>query len=475
MTAPGHLVARWSVRDRLRPLALLVLAACVVAAMTAAILRVSDPSLELAIVLPFLALVGVLAFLIPVHTLPSVALVVLALLPTRWLPSGGPFNALPPLAILLVVWILRRVVLGQMPAGVEGARDVRPLAPRFAVWAVAAVLAVWLVLSVVLARGGDTSIGWTTSFLASALLPLLVLDARAEARVLMRTFLVVGAIAGGYMLLEMLLGFSPLYGSGTREFEFSVYRARGAFAHPLFAGAFLTIPAALGIGQWLTTGRRWPLLAGALAAAGVVATVSRGSIAALGVAVGFALIAAPVFIGWRHVRRWFALLVASALAAVVVLTLSPLADRADSIESQLSAGVRERALEVAILAGERFGWAGTGPGTSGVTSRLFDEIVIENSLLQLLISVGIPGLALFLLLFAALAWAAWANRALGVVLALIAYVVAISGFNSIDAVRVMHVLIGFLVILALHASPLDRSPPLEDPVARTRRARRPTP
>ncbi|MEU1971721.1 hypothetical protein ABZ477_08685 [Microbacterium sp. NPDC019599] len=456
MTAKGHLVVRRSARGRLQILGA-VLAALVLAALTtAALLAVAEPSIELAVALPVLAVVGVLAFALPVHTLPALALAVLALVPTRLIPNDGPFNALPPLAILMGIWVFRRFVLGQRPPGDEAPLpDHDRMGPRFAVYATAGLLAVWLGISTVLGGISETTLGWTLSFVVSVLLPLLVFDARAEARLLARVFLVLGAIVGGYLLVEGTLGTSPIYGllvGGGDDFMFSVYRARAAFSHPLFASAFLTIPAALGIGTWLVSGRRWALVCGALAAAGVVMTVSRGAIAAIGVAVGFALLIGPVFIGWKNVTRWLQLLGITVVGGVLVLNFGPLVQRAGSIESQLSAGVRDRAIEVALQASQVSGWLGTGPGTSGVTGRLFDDIIIENSMLQLLISVGIPGLLLFLLLMASLMWQAWVRGNLGIVLAIIAYVVAISGFNSLDAVRAMHVILGFLVIIATHGA-----------------------
>ncbi len=44
---------------------------------------------------------------------------------------------------------------------------------------------------------------------------------------------------------------------------------------------------------------------------------------------------------------------------------------------------------------------------------------------------------------------------------IIAYVVAITGFNSLDAVRNMHVLIGILALLAVHTSDA-RARPISD-------------
>lgn len=458
MTVQGHLVARRSARERPTIVLAVAGAALLVALMSAALLRLVEPSVALVVALPVLAVAGVALFLIPVHTLPAIALAVLALVPTRLIPNDGPFNALPPLALLMGVWVFRRVVLGQRPAADELAlADKERLGPRFAVYGTALLLAGWLLISMLLAGAGDTSLGWTMSFVASVLLPLLVFDARAEARLLARVFLIVGAIIGVYLLVEGTLGWSPLYGSlasiagADREFAFSVYRARAAFSHPLFASAFLTIPAALGIGAWLTSGRRWPLVCGVLAAAGIVATVSRGALAAFGVAMAFALLMGPLFIGWKHITRWLQLLGLTVAGGVLVLNFGPLVERVGSIESQLSAGVRDRAIGVAIEAAQSSGWIGTGPGTSGVTGRLFEDIIIENSMLQLLISIGIPGVLLFVLFIAALMWQAWAHGNLAVVIAFIAYIVAISGFNSLDAVRSMHILLGFLAVLAVHS------------------------
>ena len=428
-----------------------------VAIATLASLRVLDePSLAVAAIIPVLAVMGVGAFVLPVHVLPTVALAILAFVPTRFVPNDGPFTALPALALLLGVWVFRRVILGQ---GEEAGVHRVALGPRLAVYTTGLLFMLWISFSAVMTRS-DTSIGWVTAFAASVLLPLVVWDARREVALLRKTLFVAGAIVGAYALVEMVLESSPVWdavygalGMG-REFGFSVYRARAGFSHTLFLGAFLVIPAALALASWLRTGRGWYLVAGLLSAGGVVATVSRGSIAALGVAAALAAVLVPAF-GGVTLRRWLAYVGLSVVGAVVVLFFSPLAARTQSIESDLSGEVRERAISVAIRAADYSGWMGTGPATSGATSRLFDTIIIENSLLQLLISVGIPGLVMFLAFIAALLWHAGANRDPAVILAIVAYIVAITAFNSIDAVRNMHILIGFLALLALHSGQSD--------------------
>lgn len=460
MALSGYLTAaRPGLPARLRTWAIFALGVAFTGAVTMGLLRVvEEPSFAVALAVPLLAALAVAMFAIPVHMLPSIALAVIALVPTRLVPSSGPFNALPPLAIVMGIWVLRRFVLDHRGPRTALLPPVTKIGPRLAVYATAIMLVVWLLLSTFRAGFGDTSVGWTIAFTASALLPLLIFDAREEVALLRKVLLVVGAIVGANIFIEMMLGTSPIYGllalfaGGERTFGFAVYRARGAFSHPLFAGAFLTIPAMVGIGTWLTTGRRWTLVCGLLAAVGVLGTVSRGSILALGVAAGIAVIVAPFFLGWKNITRWFALLGLGVVGGIAVLNFGPLLERSDSIESQLSAGVRDRAVTVALDAAAYGGWFGTGPGTSGQTGRLFDSIIIENSMLQLLISIGIPGLLLFLAFIGSLIWAAWARGDLGVGLAIIAYVVAITGFNSLDAVRNMHLLIGILALLALHDS-----------------------
>lgn len=436
-------------------------------AVTVGLLRVvEEPSLGVALAIPLLAALGVAMLAIPVQMLPSIVLAVIALVPTRLVPSSGPFNALPPLAIVMGIWVLRRLVLDHKGPRAGQLPSLTKIGPRLAVYATAIMLVTWLLLSAALAGGGETTVGWTLAFTVSALLPLVVFDAREEVALLRNVLLVVGAIVGASIFIEMLLGTSPIYGllalvaGGEQTFGFAVYRARGGFSHPLFAGAFLTIPALVGIGTWLTTGRRGALVCGLLSAIGVLGTVSRGSLLAVGIASGVAVLVAPFFLGWKNIKRWFALVGLAIVGGIGVLNFGPLVDRADSIESQLSAGVRDRAVTVALDAAAYSGWFGTGPGTSGQTGRLFDSIIIENSLLQLLISIGIPGVLLFLAFIASLIWVAWARGDLGVGLAIIAYVVAITGFNSLDAVRNMHVLIGILALLAVHSSDALAKPAL---------------
>jgi hypothetical protein len=474
----AYLVSRGARRPVAPILSVAAIAVVLVAGTTFGLLRfVDEPGPALALALPVLAAGLVFVFVVPVHTLPAIALVVFAIVPTRLIPNDGPFNAIPPIAALMAIWVLRRAILGQAsPVAGGPPRETSSFGARYAVYATAILLLAWIVFGTLRAGGGETSIGWSMSFAVSVLLPLLVFDARREVALLRTALLWCGGFLGAYAMVELALGFSPLYGalsalSGvTREFGFSVYRAQASFPHPLFAGAFLTIPAALGIGDWLAEGRRRDLVLGVLAAGGIVATVSRSAILALAIAAVLGAILTPMLGGRGKGRRLGIYALLGVVGGIAVLNFGPLVERSDSIESQLSAGVRERAVDIAIRASEFSGWMGTGPGTSGITGRQYEDLIIENSLLQLLISVGIPGLLCFLAFIAALVLSAVSHRDIGAAMAICAYLAAISGFNSIDALRNMHVLIGLLALLALNAptrdAPTRAAPPVFVPPAR---------
>lgn len=403
---------------------------------------------------------------VPVRLMPAAALVVFAVFPAQLQPDQGVGNVLRPALLVLYVWVLRRwwstsgsgdpqAVLGPHPAR-------RVFLPHLVTYLAVVLLAVWTAMTLSWSIVPTTSTAWTTVFLASCFLPLLVLDARAEVAAMRTALLWVGAVLGAYAVVEQALRTSPLYGAvysllgaAARE-PWAVYRSEASFGHPLWAGAFFVVPASLGLVSWLQTGRTRDGVLGALAALGVVMTVSRGSLLALGAGLAVGVLLVCFAAARPAAKRLLGVAPLGLIAFAGLSVFQPLAERSGSEESGLSAGVRERAVVVALRAAEQSDWLGTGPATSGVTGRTITDIVIENSLLQLLMSVGLPGLLLFLLVVGAACLAAISRCDLAAAAALVAYVAAITGFNSLDAVRSMHVMIGFLLLLALHGVP---SPP----------------
>lgn len=432
----------------------------------------------LLLVIGFLALSAL--FLVPVHFLPATALAVFALVPPRVLPQDGLFGALPLTTIILVVWAGRRLVLGhgseatgERMSRSSAALRLRARATEHTPFRTSAItfgagFLLWSVFSLVRSSDTGTSTGWLISFTAGALVPLVVPNLRREARALERTWLVLGLCLGAYATVEAAIRFNPVWGTlysvlGLSDSQvWAVYRANASFGHPLFAALFFAVACSIAVGSWLTTRSRWTLAAAVFSGLGLVSTVSRGAMLALAVSLGVAYILALAI---RGVKRWSRFVGAAVLAVVGVIGVfqfDAFTARNDSAEAQLSSGARDLGLWVTLRATELTGGLGSGPGTSGITGRLFDDVVIENSLLQLIISVGFPGLVLFVGLLTSLFLHALSRRAVGIAAGILAYAITISAFNAIDALRPMHLLLGCLIILALGTPSLAIDPPPDD-------------
>lgn len=393
---------------------------------------------------------------VPVHVLPAMALLVFAFFPMQLVPGEGVANVSRPVQLVLYVWVLRRWWRRDREEGDSPFLVRTRFGGRLVALLLGVLLVAWLVVTSARSLTPSTSTAWSAGFIISTFVPLLVLDARREAVALRAALLWSGGILGAYCVLEQLVRSSPVFDAvyaaagASVSSPWAVYRSEASFGHPLFAGAFLTVPAALGISAWVLGSRTRDLVLGSLSAVGVVMTVSRGSILAVGVGLLFTVLAALVLAPRSSPRRVTALVVICAVGLGGLTLFAPLTERAESTESQLSGDVRTQAISVALRVAGQANWLGTGPATSGVSGRTVSDIVIENSLLQLLISVGIPGLLLFLLLFGAASLEALRRRDIAPAAAIVAYLTAITGFNSIDAVRPMHVVLGLLLLLALN-------------------------
>lgn len=417
---------------------------------------------------------GVVLFVVPAHWLPAIAVWVFAFVPARFIPNDGPFRALPALTLIMVIWVFRRVILRQgAPDVLPGEQRYIPPATRLWVYVPAVILVVWLAFSVYESRNANTSVAWSVSFLAALMAPMLVPDCRREGELVRTAFIWAGGTLGAYAFVEQLLGTSPIYGrlfdalGRTVERNWSVYRAFASFSHPLFAAAFFTVPSMLALGKWARTGRFLYLVLAGLAGLGVFATVSRGSIAAVGVGAAVVFVCC-IFDPQIRVRgRMVGFVLLGVVGLVGASGFGPLQERANSLEGELSNGARELGIDVALKAAAHSHWLGSGPGTSGQTARIFDDVVIENSMLQLLISIGIPGLLLLAAILGGVILNALQARDFGAAAAVVALAVAFTGFNAIDAVFYLHLLIGMLVLLGLSATPPPPTDPLAD--ARSRR------
>ncbi|PWD51934.1 hypothetical protein C8046_16060 [Serinibacter arcticus] len=428
-------------------------ALCVLGA-AAAVLLLGDrgamgPGLVVAIA------VGVaLVLALPVHRLPALALLVAVAIPVRVLPDLALLSVLPPAALVVLAWMARRLLDRARGTG----RDAAPTAGS-AVRVLAGLTAGWILLSLLAGDHLQTSVAWTASFGVAVLAPLLVRGVADEARALKRTLIVGGGLAGAYAVLETMLGRNPVIdvvnaalGFGSVQ-HWSVYRAEVTLGHPLAAGTLLAVAGAAGVLEWLARGRPRDGVWGALAVAGTVATVSRGSLLALVVALGVGILVWLVRSRNLSGPRAVALAIALGAAGTLVTTASGLLDRGASAEAAASDAARARGVELAIATARENGLLGSGPGTSALAVAERDTVTaIESSGLQLLVSIGLPGALLVGALVVAGSLTAWRAGDVAALAAVVAYTVSVLGYNAIDTRRSLHVLLAVVLILAVGAA-----------------------
>ncbi|HYI34707.1 MAG TPA: O-antigen ligase family protein [Glaciibacter sp.] len=412
------------------------------------------------VIVGFLALLAL--FVVPVDVLPALALTLYVLIPPRVLPQDGPLGALPLTSIVLVVWGFRRLILSEgNPERTDQERKPAPF--KLAALLFGLAFFVWAALSLLRTPDVQTSLGWLISFTAGALLPLAIGSATKEAAGIRDMWLLLGGWLGAYAVVEAVVRINPLWGTlydalGLPDAQhWAVYRASASFGHPLFAALFFAVACTLAIGNWLTSRSKGAMAAAVFSGLGLVATISRGALLGAAIAVAFAYIAALLIRGEKRWGRFGFIGLAAVIAVIGLFQFDAFAARSDSREGQLSSGARDTALWVTFRAADLTSWFGSGAGTSGITGRLFADVVIESALLQLVIGLGLPGLILFSLILASAFLHALSQGAVGPAAALLTYAICISTFNALDAVRPMHLLLGCLLILTLNP-PGDDSP-----------------
>ena len=239
------------------------------------------------------------------------------------------------------------------------------------------------------------------------------------------------------------------------EQEWSGYRSHGSFGHPLYAGTFFAVSFAVAIGRWVTTGngRLWAVAA----SGGVVVSVSRGALLAVVLATLATLVVGAVHLGPRRMPGLGQVVALSVLGAVAVWATGLVQGRSTSQEGAASADLRTALFDTAFDIARADGWLGSGPGTAeDITGRwLGQEIPLENSWLQLLVSLGMIGLVGMLVVFATTSLRAVGLRHVAVLPPLVALAVALAGYNAIEALLPMSTLVGLVLLLATSREPAD--------------------
>lgn len=405
------------------------------------------------------ALSLVLLLTVPVHVLPTLAMLLVFTVSDR-IADASLFPVVTPATAVMGVWLLRRWS-ARFRHRAPGVRD-RRFQARSALVVVHLLMAGWLLVQLLLSPT-TLGISWALTYLVAVGASLLVEDGGDEVRLLRRALPWTGAVAGLYAVLQASLGanivFSPVLralGQDSVAQHWAVYRSDGSFGHPLVAGLFLAVALAFCIGRWLETDRSVNVALAAACGAGIISTVSRGAYIAAAVGVAAIVLVAALRSGHTagRARLWWLLAGFCAFAYYAAHTSSYLA-RDASQEASDSSVVRANLPGITLATARSYHWLGSGPATSlkAAAPYNYQGLRIENSYFQALISLGIPGLVLLVATLVLAVVLAVRLHNLGTAAGLVALAVGLSGFAALDGLRNVLVLLGLLVMLAVHREP----------------------
>ncbi len=388
---------------------------------------------------------GVLAILLPREWLPAASLLVFALAPKRLLPDA--LGDIHPASILLFVWVIRTQFNGQRREQSRGNRITIVLGY---------VAFFWTLVSSAFSIDIVNSLVWVGVFVATVIFVIGNGLTEKENKLLTQTWLVAGSVLGSYAVVEAVLKRNPLYGPiysvfGDDGQHWETYRSTATLGHPLFAGMFLTVAAAMAVSRLIDGFKLIRVLAVIACVGGMIATLSRGAILALAIATLFGFAVAVS----RNARRRLTIVLSfSALALVGVAFVSASPDilgRFSSDEATGSLDQRVRTIGIVVDALGRAVATGAGPGNAALS--LGDQILslryIENSFLQILLGLGVIGLILVLALLLSAFVQSWRRGDTLGVMQLVSFVVAIAGYNALDDQRVTITLLGLVLAMSM--------------------------
>ncbi len=398
---------------------------------------------ETAVVLVTLfGLIGL--FIVPVDTLPLVALCCFTLFPVNDLPLPSFFRGASLGVVIFAVWLLRR----------KQTRQPLPMTTRLSGY----LLVCYLLATTAFTISAARSLVWTFAFGASVLLPIFVGGfTDLEARRVIKGLIVLSVGLSCFAIIEYLLHTNPIFGTLYTEGPFPViqhwktYRVTTTLGHPLYNAMFFAAAAAAAFAVYLETRRTAYLGAFVLTLIGLFLTGSRGALY-LTPAVAVLIVIFQLRAGDKPLRSLgrIALLIAVGVGIAGVLYTQTVGVRASSGEAQSSTNARYRDIGVSLSTASHTHFLGSGPGTSnsakdeGTESVNTSSLVIENSYLQLLVSIGIPGLLLVIILLGSVIREGIRRSRLPAVAALISMVFVMSTFNFAEGDRPGLILLGLL-------------------------------
>jgi O-antigen ligase len=384
-------------------------------------------------VFAFVAIGAVVLFLVPRDAVPAVALWLLVLVPVGYmdLPRTIGRYATPAVAIM-AIWMIR-VAFAQRTN----------LSPRLATrgWLIV-VPFFGLLLASTFFSEVDTarSLAWIAVLSICVVTPaLLGQTSLDDAWPTVRwTFAGIGLFLGVLAIVEYFFHWNPwtaLFRSVVNEQAFSFVRTKTSLGHPLITSTVASVALVVCVFS-SGKGRQWPYwicAAGALIA--VILSVSRGG----AIAVAFAVIIGMIsflsrtgqYGGRRRGRLISVLLAATFLASIAWSPL--LSERIQTSGARRSADYRFTILENSVNIVADSPILGVGPGTSEVVYTGLYSWGIESSALQLIVSIGIPAFLFFSLGIGVVVGVAMRRSRAAVAAGIVAFFVAITGFNAVNS------------------------------------------
>jgi polysaccharide biosynthesis protein PslJ len=432
-------IARW----RTTPGSWVAVATAAVAAVAPLVL------LQLPLIIVLLVLVAatgcVILLAVPIRWLPSAVLLAFALLPVTVLPGNRITASFSPVLVATAVWTIR----------CHNQPQLRPW-PR----TVCIFLSLWLAASTLASIAWEASALWAMNFLVLVIAVCwLASKTRPDAmRLLERTWMATAAILGALAVFEHQLGHNPIpylanHYTLTQQY-WSVYRVTTTLGTPLVNGTFFAAAAAIAWARMVIRPSLFTAASFLGAGAGLVFSYTRSAL--LGAGVAF-LVLTIVRLSRRGGDFGLKFVAAVVIALSCIGGYTAIQVRAQSAEANSSATLRGQAVRAAAIIAADHHYIGSGPGTShraqlatGTAVPFYSQRSgIENSYLQIFVSIGVPGVAAVCLLIAVTIGSGLRQRAYTGVGALIAVAVSAGGYSMAESAVPALALIGLAMLLCV--------------------------
>jgi O-antigen ligase len=418
------------------------------------------------------AVIGAIAVcLLPRNALPAAALSLLVLFPVGFMHDVPVLvgRYITPAVLIIAIWMIRLALAQRMT-----------LLLRIPIrgWLIAASLLVLLFTSAVSSVRIEIALTWTAVFIVCVIAPALLGQMSLDDvwPTVRLTLAGIGLFLGVLAAADFFIHFNPWTSWYVHRFGDDP-RATTSLGHPLNTAMVACVALAACVFPSSKT-RQWPYWIGAVGALGaLILSVSRTSVIAIGFSVSIGILSAlprtgnSVMRGRRRRGRLIAVLMAATFFAA--LALSPLLSRRNaSEEGRESASYRSEQIDTAMGYFREHPMLGFGPGTSDKVFEYSSHYSLENSALQLMVSIGLPAFLFILVGFGMVVWVAMRRSRAGVAASIAAFLISATGFHVIDSNPAFLALIAPLIVCAVAPPPghACRSP-VDDVSGHSRRSR----